>query len=260
MEIENKKFNTYQKKYQVIDDIFLLKLIHQYSHIDKDDRATWIAPGIPYTHCKKYKLSANWAFYHWIMYEGFLNLINFDNAIRFLDVGCGTGYATKCLSSIYPKIFIDGLDISKNSIKFANKYNNDVSLLKYINVDFLVWNSNGIKYDYIFALEILEHINPKFHYEFIDKCLSLLTTNGLLFVTTPNGLEEKDFAPHCGLLNRKRALEFINKYKKNIVIGNFYDNEELKTLNPSKYIIKEPIEAFNSKDNRNRSHFRIVMK
>jgi 2-polyprenyl-3-methyl-5-hydroxy-6-metoxy-1,4-benzoquinol methylase len=246
--------------FHVIDDFELLKLIRESCYTNRDVRASWIGPGLPYTHREEYKNWALWATCHWAMYSGFLDLIDSQKELLLLDVGCGTGYCTRRLASIYSGSSIVGIDRDKESINFASSYNN-ASNIEYIPVDFLTWNEKDLKYDYIFALDVLEHIPSKFHFDFIDKCLSMLKKNGKLLLSTPNALKIKDSEfGHVGLLTKQRFLKFASRYSKNIVKGNFYNNEELGSLDLSKFIIDEPLEMFDRKDGKNRSHFRIVMQ
>ena len=117
-------------------------------------------------------------------------------------------------------------------------------------------------------MEILEHIKADKHYEIINKLLNLLNDDGLLFLSTPNELDNMDgISGHIGLLNRSRAKLFIDKYKNNIVSGIFYDNSKLHlTLN--EYIINEDVTTFEDSswgiggnpNCKNKSNFKIILK
>jgi len=251
----------HQSTYYVIDDLVLLKIIQQSCYTGNDVRASWIGPGLPYTHCKKYKRWTLWALNHWAMYSGFLSLVSQNNKSALLDVGCGTGYSTVCLSSICSNFSVVGVDIDEDCIEFANRYNSGGPMLSYAVTDFVTWNVENSRYNYVFALDVLEHIPSVLHYEFVDKCLSMLTEHGLLFITTPNELDVEDSkVGHIGLLNRERVPEFISRYVENIVEGNFYDNEKLVSLDPTEYIIRDSAKTFDVSDGKHRSHFRLIMR
>ena len=242
--------------YSVIDDVFLLEEIKK-SCFTQDVRASWIGHGLPLTHNKEFENTAIWALEHWAMYSGFLSRIE-NLRGRILDVGCGVGHATSCLASIFQNCDIMGIDKDKECVDFANKYNTE-SQINYVQSDFMSFNF-GNKFEYIFALEILEHLSSSMHYVFVDKCLSLLANDGLMFLTTPNALDEIDCkTEHIGLLNRCRAPLFFQRYKNHIIEGSFYDNIALKSINPSEFIINDPINTFELSD-KNRSHFRLILK
>jgi 2-polyprenyl-3-methyl-5-hydroxy-6-metoxy-1,4-benzoquinol methylase len=190
------------------------------------------------------------------MYYGFLPYIGVPKNI--LDVGCGCGHSTVCLSNIFGNSDIVGIDISSNSINFAKEHNSNDNV-KYLNSNFLDIKLDS-KFNCIFSLEILEHIKADLHFGFIDKCLSLLSNDGLLCISTPNAIDEKDEPNgHIGLVNSDRALKLISRYRKNIVYSAFYDNKKLLSLNPDVYTVNGDIDNFN-KDTDTKSHFKIIMK
>ena len=49
--------------------------------------------------------------------------IKLNNSINILDVACGNGFNTKMLAYEIPNSKIYGIDINKNTIELANKYN-----------------------------------------------------------------------------------------------------------------------------------------
>lgn len=249
----------YLNSYSIIDSLCLLKVIKEVCYTKQDVRAGWIGPGIPFTHSSVFKPIARWALQHWAMYSGFLPMVN-KNGGRIVDVGCGMGYATVCLASILVNYTITGIDTDGLCIKFSNLFNRKYKeRVGYIQEDFMSFNQYS-NYDYIFALEILEHIPAALHCSFVDKCLSLLSHDGLLFITTPNALDEKDSKySHIGLLNRNRVRAFLGRYERQIVRASFYDNRELDSMDVRKFIINDPIDTFED-TSKNKSHFRLVMR
>lgn len=249
----------YLNSYSIIDSLPLLEVIKKVCYTKRDVRAGWIGPGIPFTHSSAFQAIARWALQHWAMYSGFIPMVN-RNGGRIIDVGCGMGYATVCLASILANYTITGIDVDELCIKFSNLFNRKYKeRVVYIQDDFISFDQY-CKYDYIFALEILEHIPTALHYSFVDKCLSLLSHDGLLFVTTPNALDEKDGKySHIGLLNRNRVRAFLGRYERQIVRASFYDNRELDSMDEGKFIINDPIDTFED-TNKNKSHLRFVMR
>jgi 2-polyprenyl-3-methyl-5-hydroxy-6-metoxy-1,4-benzoquinol methylase len=238
----------------IINDVDLLNQIKNICYID-DVRASWIGPGLPQTNVVEFENFAKWATEHWSMYSGFLGLVN--NQSNILDIGCGTGYATKCLSYIFENNQITAIDMSKACIDFALNHNNSKNI-EYINDDFTVAKFSK-KFDYIFLLDTIEHIYPEQHYAFLNKSLSLLSNNGLLFLTTPNAINELDNKDHKGLFNTQRLKLFIEKYRGNIINSQFYNNKKMLTGNEKEYIIKEHIKTFES-NSENKSHLKLILK
>ncbi|HAS39971.1 MAG TPA: hypothetical protein DCS93_05800 [Microscillaceae bacterium] len=101
---------------------------------------------------------------------------------KILDVGCGNGNMSLALGASGCEVL--GVDISPKAIFYAQKRN------PYPNVFFAVKDVNtliadGKKYDAIVCSEVLEHLqHPE---KLLQEIRKLLTTNGVLVVTVPNG-------------------------------------------------------------------------
>ena len=250
---------------QNLNNLAILSELKVACYTGNDVRASWIADYNMETDIIEYKNYAKWALQHWNMYKGFLNIIEKKNKpIYVLDAACGIGHNTKLLSEEISNSTIYGIDMDENSIKLANKYNKSENII--YKLEDLFNSSFDFKFDYIFFLEILEHIKSENHYTIIDKLLNLLNDDGYLFISTPNELDNPDaLSEHIGLLNRIRTSQFIDRYKNNIVHSSFYDNTKLHT---NDYIINEPIETYEYTSSGiggiegapNKSHFKIIMK
>lgn len=248
-----------------LNNLNILEELKNSCYSGNDVRASWIANYAMDTDFGEFKNYAKWSLQHWNMYNGFLDSINEKNKkIHILDAACGIGFNTKMLSENIPNSILTGVDLDENSINMANKYNSDKNIT-YIKKN-LFDCSFDFKFDYIFFLEILEHIKSDDHYNIINKLLSLLTDDGFLFISTPNELDNLDASTeHIGLLNRERTKQFMEKYKNNIVNSQFYNN--LK-LHENDYIIDEPIETYQFTSSGiggvtgapNKSHFKIILK
>lgn len=161
------------------------------------------------------------------------------------------------LSRIFKNRLVYGLDLNKKVIQFAKKFN--VSS----NTIFKVDNAFSIEYNKefsaIFAVEILEHLDPNMHFDFIDGCLSALKPDGLLFLSTPNEPHAVDAKHgHIGFLNSQRWESFQDRYKRELLEVSYIDNTKLLSVSENK-IIKGSSDDFCEEDGLNRSHFRIVM-
>lgn len=244
-------------QYSIVNDLQLLELMKTVCYSNQDVRAGWYGPGLPFTQVESFFPWANWAVQHWAMYSAFLDGIPLQASLQILDLGCGSGHATRCLSHVLPNAHLTGVDLDPVSITFAKAFNAAPSI-EYVGED--VFNYNPQKrFDIIFALEILEHLPAQKHYGFLDRALSMLAPGGFLLMTTPNGLDDVDEEHgHIGLLNRERAKAFYSRYTSRIRATGFYDNWELLSMDPSRFFIPGRFEDFEATD-RNRSHFRFVL-
>ncbi len=181
-----------------------------------------------------------------------------NSKTEILDIGCGVGNMSMNLASALPSYNVVGLDLNQNVTAFANKFNSQQNL--YIGSEDAFDTKNKNRFKYIFALEILEHLNAAQHFEFVDLMLEALTPDGLLFLSTPNAKQEKDEPfGHIGLLNSERADEFFKHYDNLITHFSYYDNESLASEDVERFIIRQEFEC-HMRDDANRSHFRVVLK
>ena len=247
-----------------LNDLSILNELKTSCYDGDDVRACWIADYVLETDITEFKNYARWSLQHWNMYRGFFKHVSINPASNILDAACGNGFNTKMLAYEMPNSKIHGVDMHKNTLDLAVKYNNHPNI-EYSCLNLFEYTPN-IKFEYIFFLEILEHIHGRLHHRIVDKLLGLLTDDGLLFITTPNELDNPDGQrEHIGLLNRERTAAFINRYKNNIVHSEFYDNTKLETED---CIISEPIDTYEHTSSGvggissapNKSHFKIVLR
>ncbi len=107
-----------------------------------------------------------------------------------LDVGCGLGYGARYLRDNGAKNVL-GIDYSKESIEIAQS-------LKRGGLDFKVHDALRLgtfkrKFDVVCAFEILEHLPVQGAQSFIDSIYDILNRNGILLLSTPNGLKTELF-------------------------------------------------------------------
>lgn len=99
----------------------------------------------------------------------------------FADIGCAKGQLLKLLQTEFhkPKEGLYGFDISQSSIAAAKK-----TLPHIYYCDFGRDDPPKHKFDVVFALDILEHIeNPS---KFLENITSLMKNDSLLVLSTPN--------------------------------------------------------------------------
>ena len=97
--------------------------------------------------------------------------------LHILDFGCGQGAFSQRLIDI--GMIVDACDINTEQIKADVNRKIKLDLNKEIPTDIFPDN-----YDIILAFEIIEHLhNP---WKYLDDCLALLKTGGIIVLTTPN--------------------------------------------------------------------------
>ncbi len=238
-----------------INDPSILEKLRGICFTEQDLRAGWIGVGRPETDVEEFKPLAKWALEHWQMYRTFLDEADSRKAY-VLDIGCGIGHSTLNLSALSPGWRIEGVDLDHEAIQFAKKYNS-ADNITFLAQD-IFYLSSKKKYNYIFALEIFEHLPPELHRLFIEKLLSLLEPNGKIFFTTPNSLDEPDADyGHVGFLSRERAKVFYQIFKNNIRSSSFINNQKLLSKSLDGVIVHSPFSAF-EKDVAKKSHFWLI--
>jgi len=102
-----------------------------------------------------------------------------------LEVGCGNGYSTRRLSEIFGNLEV--IEPSKGNIALLRESLPDVSCHNLLLENF----SSGRKFDYIFFLNVIEHVEDPVGS--LRQLASLLKDEGLIFISAPN----------CMSLNRR---------------------------------------------------------
>ena len=102
---------------------------------------------------------------------------------KILDIGCSRGYL---LSALYDWGYrnLTGIDLSLKDISQAQALNPNISFAHANAFTFLENNKNT--FDIIISKAVLEHIEKKRVFEFLEGCRKALTDNGILIIDVPN--------------------------------------------------------------------------
>ena len=223
----------------------------------KDLRAAWLADGIPKTIHPQYAPFANWAAEHWAMYYSFIS--RYSPKGQIMDFGCGIGNMTANLAASLPSSRVLGLDLNKLGIEIGRTRFRAPNL-ELVHGDALETQFNE-QFDYVFCIEVLEHVRPQDHDQLIGAAFKVLRPGGLLFLTTPNARSEKDHEwGHIGLLNSDRAADFFIRYKDQIEEVGYLDNTSLGRPDPEAFLTLADCSALGKSEFLELSHFWLVLK
>lgn len=118
----------------------------------------------------------------------------FNERSIILDYGSGPGFLTRKL--LDKNFKVAALDFSQCSVKVLkdklNTYPNFIGAY-----DFNQINVFKQKFDIIFVIEVVEHLNDEFLNELLDNVYNLLSENGKVIITTPNKERLEDSYIYC---------------------------------------------------------------
>jgi ubiquinone/menaquinone biosynthesis C-methylase UbiE len=107
---------------------------------------------------------------------------------KALDFGCGVGRVTQALSKYFETV--DGVDIAPSMIELANTYNKTENRVHFYvnNEDSLaIFNDNA--YDFIYSVEVFQHMHPRYQEKYLTELLRILSPEGLLVFELPSEYE-----------------------------------------------------------------------
>ncbi len=162
--------------------------------------------------------------------------------LNILDVGCGDG--NKTLPLIEEGCKIDFVDLDQISLSLIKKNNN----INIYNVDAIKFLENiDKKYDVIFCIDVIEHIEKEYQLRFLDLLISRLKFKGILLLQTINNNSPFANIYFYGDITHTRILPFElveNFVKKNYLYSKtFIRNTPCLTFKSliSRWLISFPI-------------------
>ena len=142
-------------------------------------------------------------------------------ASRILDVGCSQGINSILLAKEGAEV--TGIDVELPSVEYARKAvepfkDSLVTNPEFLNIDFLLYDAEGKKFNCVVMTEVLEHVeDPE---QFVEKAVSLLDDRGRLVVTVPFGINP--FPDHKRTYYCFDLYSLLNQYIR-VVEMKFFD-------------------------------------
>lgn len=141
-----------------------------------------------------------------------------SRAGRVLDFGCAHGHYLLPLAQLFPDSEFVGVDLSDRAVLAARKWieRDGVRNARVHSLKDISWRAH--KYDIIIAAEVLEHVRDD--RALLEDLTSLLTEDGAIIFTTPNGRWEWQ-----GTVPFRTGREHLRHYERRDIEELIGDNE-----------------------------------
>jgi cyclopropane fatty-acyl-phospholipid synthase-like methyltransferase len=104
--------------------------------------------------------------------------LEFSGRPKICDLGCGVGWSTGILGIFGDAVGVDLSDVSRAQLRFP--------YCQFQSANLLEWEHPRDEFDLVVSMEVLEHIERRFHGKYIQIAYELLKPGGHLILTTPN--------------------------------------------------------------------------
>lgn len=106
-------------------------------------------------------------------------IIQTNERIKILDIGCGTGLELKYVFEKAPNAQITGIDISEKMLKLLNdKHKNKAKQINVINDSYLTLDFKENEFDYVVSVMTVHHLLYDTKKELYSKIFKSLNNNG----------------------------------------------------------------------------------
>lgn len=149
-----------------------------------------------------------------------------DGKKNVAELGCGDGFFSRIVRQTVEKLTVT--DFDPLFIEDIDKRNPEKWKLENYVYDTLSDQPMKDKYDAIYSLDVLEHIEPSKEHRFIENAVASLEENGVLVLGMPS-LESQVYASEvskAGHINCKKGPEFkalMEKYFNNVFLFSMND-------------------------------------
>jgi 2-polyprenyl-3-methyl-5-hydroxy-6-metoxy-1,4-benzoquinol methylase len=134
---------------------------------------------------------------------------------KILEIGCGDGFGFPIIAQVADEVHgVDRYDWLLQGNRERLNFLKDKS--KFFNLD-LVKEVPEEKYDAIFSIDVIEHLEPKDEKKFLENSIKGLKNDGLYIIGTPNisasqYATDRSRVQHINLKNHEELRTILNKY------------------------------------------------
>lgn len=158
-------------------------------------------------------------------YKFVSKMLKYRENIDVLEVGCSEGIGVLMLSQEAKLHSYTGIDLDEEALECANELS--AENIDFICTDFFSYETDK-KFDAIFSLDVIEHINLSMEEKFVKGIVDKLKENGCVIIGTPNVTmspyaSEAAKQAHINLYDQRRLYVLLNKYFENVFIFNMND-------------------------------------
>jgi len=133
---------------------------------------------------------------------------------KILVAGCGTGLQAINIALFDPKVSIDAIDLSLNSLAYGKRQSQEMNIknINWYQADILNLEEHDEKYDVIEAGGVLHHMkNPKKGFNILSKKLN---KNGFMKIALYSNAYRETLNPNKKLLKENKISQDIESIKK----------------------------------------------
>lgn len=139
----------------------------------------------------------------------------FSGKKKILEIGCGDGFGFPIIAQVADEVH--GVDRDDRLLQGNRKRLNFLKdKVKFFNLD-LVQKAPEEKYDAIFSIDVIEHLEPKDEKKFLENSIKGLKNDGIYIIGTPNisanqYATERSKVQHINLKSHEDLRVILDKY------------------------------------------------
>lgn len=152
------------------------------------------------------------------------DLLQVDDNLKILEVGCGSGHFTNMIKTYYPSCEVYGIDLDDNHIKFAKRESKKLNLdVQYQVVDVKHLPFEDDAFDVVFSHTLVEHLPFD---DFIKEQKRVLKPGGKLIVMRVDMVKKND-KPFSFLEDEINEVYAGLNYPKGVSVGQYVEDPDL---------------------------------
>lgn len=160
-------------------------------------------------------------------YKYVAKLMQFEKAVSVLELGCNEAWGAVLLQQNIDLVSYLGIDFDNDTIEWNKKNLSDD--FTFICDDFFEYAKRvDSKYDLVFALDVIEHIEKERENEFCELFTQTISKRGTAIIGTPHVnmtsyASEASKAGHINMYDQERLFQTCRRHFNNVYIFNMND-------------------------------------